>query len=221
MVDDFLIRALAAGIGVALVAGPIGCFVVWRRMAYFGATLAHSALLGIALGLLFEFGMVAGIVVVCVVVATLVAVLERLRRLAADTLLGILAHGALACGLIAIAFADNVRVDLMGYLFGDILAVDGRDIAAVYAGGVAALGGSPSQGIFSVTGEGTSAFTTTMDATSSLTGPGTAMTATLGNDAPSNLTAGSATINVSSSLAVGANQTAGAYSGTFAITVNY
>ena len=139
MIDDFLIRALAAGIGVALVAGPIGCFVVWRRMAYFGAALAHSALLGIALGLLFEFGIVAGIVVVCVAVATLVALLERPRRLAADTLLGILAHGALACGLIVIAFADNVRVDLMGYLFGDILAVDGRDIAAIYAGGFAAL----------------------------------------------------------------------------------
>jgi zinc transport system permease protein len=139
MIDDFLIRALAAGIGVALVAGPIGCFVVWRRMAYFGATLAHSALLGIALGLLFEFGAVAGIVVVCVAVATLVAVVERPHRLATDTLLGILAHGALACGLIAMAFADNVRIDLMGYLFGDILAVDGRDIMAIYAGGVAAL----------------------------------------------------------------------------------
>ena len=139
MMDDFLIRALAAGIGVALVAGPIGCFVVWRRMAYFGATLAHSALLGIALGLLFEFGAVAGIVVVCVAVATLIGVVERPRRLAADTFLGILAHGALACGLIAIAFADNVRVDLMGYLFGDILAVTGRDIAAIYAGGFAAL----------------------------------------------------------------------------------
>ena len=88
-------------------------------------------------------------------------------------------------------------------------------------GGVAALGGSPTQGIFAVTGEGNNAFTTTRDATSSLTGPGTAMVATLSDDAPSNLSSGSATINVASSLAVGANQTAGAYSGTFSITVNY
>ena len=88
-------------------------------------------------------------------------------------------------------------------------------------GGVGALAGSPSQGVFSVTGEGTSAFTTTMDPTSSLTGPGTAMTATLSNDAPANLTAGSATINVSGSLAVAASQVNGAYSGTYSITVNY
>ena len=88
-------------------------------------------------------------------------------------------------------------------------------------GGVTALGGSPSQGIFTVTGEAANAFTTTMDPTASLTGPGTAMVATLGNDAPANLTAGSATINVSSSLAVGASQTVGAYSGTYTITVNY
>ncbi len=88
-------------------------------------------------------------------------------------------------------------------------------------GGVTALGGSPSQGIFAVTGEASNAFTTTMDPTSSLTGPGTAMIATLGNDAPSNLTAGSATVNVGSSLAVAASQTPGAYAGTFSITVNY
>ncbi len=88
-------------------------------------------------------------------------------------------------------------------------------------GGVAALGGSPSQGVFTVTGEAANAFTTTMDPTSSLSGPGTAMIATLGNDAPANLTAGAATINVSSSLAVAASQTPGAYSGTYSITVNY
>ncbi len=88
-------------------------------------------------------------------------------------------------------------------------------------GGVTALGGSPTQGVFAVTGEAANSFTTTMDPTSSLTGPGTAMIATLSNDAPANLTAGSATINVASNLAVGANQTAGAYSGTFSITVNY
>lgn len=88
-------------------------------------------------------------------------------------------------------------------------------------GGVAELGGSPTQGIFAVTGEANSAFTTTVASTSSLTGPGTAMTATLSKSVPSSLTSGSATLNVGSSLAVGANQTSGAYSGTFAVTVNY
>ncbi len=88
-------------------------------------------------------------------------------------------------------------------------------------GGVGALGGTVSQGVFTVTGEANSAFTTTMDPTSSLSGPGTAMIATLSNDAPANLSSGSATINVSSSLAVAASQTVGAYSGTYSITVNY
>ena len=99
----------------------------------------------------------------------------------------------------------------------DISSAGARSVT----GGVAELGGSPSQGIFAVTGEANNAFTTTVSATSSLTGPGTAMTATLTKSAPSNLTTGSATVNVASSLAVGANQTAGAYSGTYTVTVNY
>ncbi len=137
--DDFVLSALAAGIGVALVAGPLGCFVVWRRMAYFGATLAHAALLGIALGFLFDIDIRLGIIFVSVAVSALVVGLERARRLADDTLLGILAHGALAFGLVCLAFLEPVRIDLMAYLFGDILAVDGGDIAWIYGGGAAAL----------------------------------------------------------------------------------
>lgn len=141
MIDDFLVRALVAGIGVALVAGPLGCFVVWRRMAYFGATLAHSALLGVALGLLAGINVNAGIVAVCLVLALALVVLDRDRRFASDTLLGILAHGALALGLVAIAFLSTVRIDLMAYLFGDILAVTEADIGWIWAGGAAALAG--------------------------------------------------------------------------------
>jgi len=137
--DDFLLRALAAGIGVALVAGPLGCFVVWRRMSYFGAALSHSALLGVALGLLLEINPMAGVVAVCLAVALMLAALERDRRFAADTLLGILAHGALALGLVAVAFLETVRLDLMGYLFGDILAVTATDLRWIYAGGAACL----------------------------------------------------------------------------------
>ena len=54
MLDDFFIRALIGGIGTALVTGPLGCFIIWRRLAYFGDTLSHSALLGVAIALLFE-----------------------------------------------------------------------------------------------------------------------------------------------------------------------
>jgi zinc transport system permease protein len=140
-VDDFVLRALVAGVGVSLAAGPLGCFVVWRRMAYFGATLAHSALLGVALGLLFDVNVNLGIIAVCLSLALALVALEHDRRFASDTLLGILAHGALALGLVAVAFLGSVRVDLMSYLFGDILAVSAIDIAWIWGGGAACLAG--------------------------------------------------------------------------------
>jgi len=137
--DDFLLRALAGGAGVALAAGPLGCFVLWRRMAYFGAALSHSALLGIAAGFLLGVSLTAGIFVFCLLMAALLALLERERALATDTLLGILAHAALALGLVAIAFLEGLRVDLLGYLFGDILAVSRHDLYLIYATAVGSL----------------------------------------------------------------------------------
>ncbi len=139
IMDDFLIRALLGGIGVALVAGPLGAFVVWRRMAYFGAAMAHSALLGVALGLLLEVDLTLAVIVVCVGLALAVVAMRQWKTLATDTVLGILAHGALACGLVAIAFQDNLRVDLLSYLFGDILAVSRGDLAWIFGGGVVVL----------------------------------------------------------------------------------
>ncbi len=137
--DDFFFMALAAGVGVSMVAGPLGCFVVWRRMSYFGATLSHSALLGVALGLLLGIHPMIGVVATCIVIAAAVFSMERDPRFAADTILGILAHGMLALGLVAVAFLDNVRVDLMGYFFGDILAVSTDDLIWIYGGGAVCL----------------------------------------------------------------------------------
>ena len=139
MIDDFFLRALLAGIGVALVAAPLGCFVVWRRMAYFGATLAHSALLGIALGILLGINPSLGIAASSVAVALVVVTFERQRLIGRDTLLGILAHAGLAIGLVALSFIEGVRIDLMAYLFGDILAVSPRDLAWIAGGGAAVL----------------------------------------------------------------------------------
>lgn len=139
MLDDFLVRAFLAGTGLALVAGPLGCFVVWRRMAYFGDSLSHTALLGIALGFLLGIDPQLGVVASCIAMALLVAGLQQQNRLPTDTLLGILAHSGLALGLVAIAFLDSLRVDLMGYLFGDILAVTVADLAWIYAGAVLVL----------------------------------------------------------------------------------
>lgn len=137
--DDFLLRALFGGLGVALVAGPFGSFVVWRRLAYFGDTLAHSALLGVALGFLLEINLTIGVIVVCQLLAILLFLSQRQRQLASDTMLGIFAHGALSLGLVGLAFMEDVRVDLVAYLFGDILAISNSDLGWIFAGGGLAL----------------------------------------------------------------------------------
>ena len=137
---DFVIFALVAGIGVAIVTGVTGVFVVWRRMAYFGDTLAHSALLGVAIGFLAGINLNIGIVGVCVTISIGMVYLRSQRHLAEDTLLGILAHSSLALGLVSVSFISALRVDLMTYLFGDILSVTPTDIGWVYGGGTIALG---------------------------------------------------------------------------------
>lgn len=135
MLDDFFTRALLAGIGVALMAGPLGCFIIWRKMAYFGDTMAHSALLGVALSLLFSANLTLSVFVVATLVSVVLILLERRRALSSDSLLGILAHSTLAIGLVIVSFLTWVRVDLISYLFGDILSVTRSDIAIVWLGG--------------------------------------------------------------------------------------
>ena len=139
MLDDFFTRSIVAGVGVAIVAGPLGCFIVWRRMAYFGDTMAHSALLGVALSLLLGTNMTAGVFLVAALVAVALLLLQRRKALSTDALLGILSHSTLAIGLVMLAFMSWVRIDLMGFLFGDILAVSKVDIALVYGGGALVL----------------------------------------------------------------------------------
>src|SRR5258707_9528560 len=139
IMDDFVLRAVLAGLGVAAVAGPLGSFVVWRRMAYFGDTLAHSALLGVALGILLRVNLNLAVVALCIALALLLVAVQQQRRLPGDTLLGIMSHSALSLGLIAFPFLETVRVDLMAYLFGDILAVTPADLAWIYGGGALTL----------------------------------------------------------------------------------
>jgi zinc transport system permease protein len=138
--DDFILRALLAGLGVAIVAGPMGCFVVWRRMAYFGDTIAHAALLGVALAVVAEVNMFFGVLAMGGAVALGLFLLQDRLQLATDTLLGILSHASLAIGLITIAVLAGIRVDLLGYLFGDILAVGWNDLAMIWGGAVLLLG---------------------------------------------------------------------------------
>ncbi|QEQ95265.1 zinc ABC transporter permease subunit ZnuB [Neptunomonas concharum] len=136
---DFLIYALIGGLGVAMVAGPLGAFVVWRRMAYFGDSLAHSALLGVALGILLDTNLNLAVIVCCILLALVLVSLQKQRVIATDTLLGIMAHSTLSLGLVTVSFLENARLDLMEYLFGDLLAISPNDLVWILAGGAAVL----------------------------------------------------------------------------------
>ena len=133
MMDDFLFRAMLASVGVALAAAPLGCFVIWRRMAYFGDATAHAAVLGVALSLTFSTPIFAGVLVVSLLMAMTVSSLSG-KGFAMDTLLGVMAHTSLAAGLVATSFLSGVRIDLMSYLFGDILAVGKTDLMVIWGG---------------------------------------------------------------------------------------
>ena len=139
MFDDFFIRAIVAGIGVAFVTGPLGCFVVWRRLSYFGDTLAHSALLGVTMAYSFEFNIAISVFIVSAVIALILIQLQRKTNLPGDALLGLLAHSSLAVGLVVIGFLTFIRFDIMGLLFGDILAVTVNDLIIIWVGGALIL----------------------------------------------------------------------------------
>ena len=139
MLDDFFSRALLGGIALAIAAGPLGCFVVWRKMSYFGAALAHASLLGVTLGLLLGLDPGYTTMFVCLGCAWVFTLLQRPRLLHADALLAVIAHVALALGLVLLAFLDSLRVDLMGYLFGDIIAISKNDLFAICALAVGVL----------------------------------------------------------------------------------
>ena len=136
---DFLFYALLAGLALAMVAGPLGSFVVWRRMAYFGDTLSHAALLGVALGFLLDVSPTVAVTVGCLLLAVLLVTLQQRQPLASDTLLGILAPSTLSLGLVVLSFMHEVRIDLMAYLFGDLLAISPTDLAWILGGSAAVL----------------------------------------------------------------------------------
>jgi zinc transport system permease protein len=137
--EPFLLRALLAGMGLALVAAPLGCFVVWRRMAYYGETVAQAGLIGVALGLAFSFDLTASVLIVTLAISLLLVVLSRQQVVPFDSLLGLLAHAALAVGVIAASAVRGQQIDLMAFLFGDIFAITTGDLRWIMFGGTAAL----------------------------------------------------------------------------------
>ena len=132
-------RALLAGLGLAIVAAPLGCFVVWRRMAYYGETVAQAGLIGIAAGLALSLNLTASVLVVTLAVSGLLVLLSRQQIVPFDSLLGLLAHAALAVGVIAASLVRGPQLDLMAFLFGDIFAITATDLRWIYLGGAVAL----------------------------------------------------------------------------------
>lgn len=132
---DIIFPAWSAGILLSLITAPLGAFVVWRKMAYFGDTLAHSALLGVALGIFLEINPYLSILILTLLLAAGMVWLESNSKYSVDTILGIIAHSCLSLGVVTVGLLENVRVDLMGYLFGDLLAVNYQDLIFI-AGGV-------------------------------------------------------------------------------------
>ena len=139
MFDDFFIRALIAGVGIALVTGPLGCFIIWRRLSFFGDTLAHAALLGVTMAVFFEINIAFSVFFISSVVALILLKLQQTTKLPGDALLGLLAHSSLAVGLVVIGFLTSIRFDIMGLLFGDILAVNQNDLLLIWIGGALIL----------------------------------------------------------------------------------
>ena len=139
MFEDFLFRAFFAGIGLAIITGPLGCFIVWRRLSYFGDTLSHSALLGVVIGYALNFNIILSVFVISGLISLSLLYLQKKTNLPNDALLGLLAHSVLAVGLVTLGLLSFIRIDLMGLLFGDILSVNFNDILIVWIGGAIVL----------------------------------------------------------------------------------
>jgi zinc transport system permease protein len=138
--DELLLRASLAAAVLGLATGPIGCFILWRRMAYLGSSLAEMALLGVALGLLLSVSPLLGVLTVSLIAALLLArpwelsmrgSAAREGLIPTDTRIGLVGHAGLALGFIVLAGMETVRADLLGYLFGDVLALSYFDIGLI------------------------------------------------------------------------------------------
>jgi zinc transport system permease protein len=135
-----MLRALLAGLGLGAIAAPFGCFILWRRMAYYGETVAHAGLIGIALGFAASLDLTVSVLIVTLAMSGLLFLFGRQRVVPFDSLLGLLAHTALAAGVIATTLVRGPQIDLMGFLFGDIFAITANDLRWIAFGGAAALG---------------------------------------------------------------------------------
>ena len=131
--DDFIYRAIIASIGVSLIAGSLGCFVIWKRLSYFSDSISHSALLGVALGLATGLGINLGLVIVGGLFAVLIVVLQQKEFWSSDAVLGIFSHLSLSLGIVVLGIIGNQNTDYFAYLFGDILSITSKDLFWIFS----------------------------------------------------------------------------------------
>ncbi|ACT57192.1 iron chelate uptake ABC transporter family permease subunit [Candidatus Liberibacter asiaticus] len=132
MYNEFFIRALFSGIGIVLSTGPLGCFIIWQRIAYFGDTIAHSALLGVALSLIFQLPLTICIFMIATLTSLVLLQIQKNEALSSDAILGVITHSTISLALVILSFMKWVNTDLTSFLFGDILAVNTTDILLIW-----------------------------------------------------------------------------------------
>lgn len=125
---EIILPALIAGFFIAFISAPLGCFVVWRKMAYFGDTLSHATLLGIVIGMALQWNLMFASTFFILILALLLVLLETQKKIAVDTLLGILSHGALSIGIVSMYFIGFQSNLVENYLLGDILSISYDDL---------------------------------------------------------------------------------------------
>lgn len=137
--DAFVLMTLAASLGVVLAAAPLGCFVVWQRIAYFGDAISHAAILGVGLALTFQFSVLLGVLIIALATAFAISWPGQ-RLVATDTLLGVIATSSLALGMVLISLSGAPSTAITGYLFGDILGVTLGDVGFIWLAALTIIG---------------------------------------------------------------------------------
>lgn len=124
----FFQRAIIVGLILGTLMAALGVFVVLRRMSFFADAIGHSALTGIALGLLLDINPFIAALAFALLVALLIAGVRTISRQSFDTLLGVFFAAAVSIGVIIVSLTPGYQADLVNILFGDILTVAPLDM---------------------------------------------------------------------------------------------
>lgn len=133
--EPFVLRGLIAALIMAVLAAPVGCLMIWKRMAYFSDSLSHSALAGVLLGLFLGIGQNTGVALIVCLTALLLTRIPDRFVISTDLLLLIIGQTALCAGITGLSYLPDVRTDLTAYLFGDVLSVTSDDLSFIVCAG--------------------------------------------------------------------------------------